>query len=339
MLFDIHGVGKRNQQTRPLSIGDLPSPSAPFRMEVRLKTRRIRRYQQIRGKTLEKSPRSRVRAAAKFFYEGTEKFWIRGGTYGTFEPRDGSDYPPPERVAQDFALMRETGINTVRIYTAPPQYLLDEAERQGLRVIVGLAWMQHVCFLDDARLAQQIRAQVRHDVETCADHPAVLAFAIGNEIPQQVVRWHGAKRVERFLKQLYSDVKRVAPNKLVTYVNFPPTDYLDLSFLDFVCFNVFLHEETSFKSYLAKLHNVAGARPLVLTELGMDSIREGADGQARFLDWQLREAYKGGAAGACVFSWTDDWYRGGHPITHWALRVVGAARRAKPACQELKARV
>src|SRR5262245_63318232 len=152
--------------------------------------------------------------------------------------------------------MREAGVNTVRIYTAPPTYLLDEAARQGLRVIVGLAWMQHVCFLDDARLAQQIQAQVRRDVESCADHPAVLAFAIGNEIPQQIVRWHGARRIERFLKQLYTDVKRVAPDKLVTYVNFPTTDYLDLSFLDFVCFNVFLHDETTFIAYLSTLHNV-----------------------------------------------------------------------------------
>jgi GT2 family glycosyltransferase len=279
-----------------------------------------------------------VRAAAKFFYEGPKKFWLRGVTYGTFEPREGSDYPSPERVAQDFALMREAGVNTVRIYTVPPAYLLDEAERQGLRVIVGLAWMQHVCFLDDARTAEQIRGQVRRDAQSCAQHPAVLAFAVGNEIPQQIVRWHGARKIERFLKQLYDDVKGVAPEKLVTYVNFPPTDYLDLSFLDFVCFNVFLHEAGSFKAYLAKLHNVAGNRPLVLTELGMDSIREGAEGQADFLNWQLREAYKGGAAGACVFSWTDDWYRGGNQITDWAFGMVDADRRPKPAYKAVKSR-
>src|SRR5262249_44227420 len=152
------------------------------------------RLRLTREKTLNEGPQSSVRAGAKFFYEGAEKFWIRGVTYGTFEPRDGSDYPSPGRVALDFALMREAGVNTVRIYTAPPTYLLDEAARQGLRVIVGLAWMQHVCFLDDAQLAQQIRAQVKRAAESCANHPAVLAFAIGNEIPQQIVRWHGAKK-------------------------------------------------------------------------------------------------------------------------------------------------
>src|SRR5262249_6020699 len=162
-------------------------------------------------------------AAAKFFYEGRKKFWIRAVTYGTFEPRSGGDYPPPQRVAADFALMRAAGVRTARVYTAPPTYLPDEAARPGLRVIVGPAWTQHAGFRDDAQLAEGIREQVRRDVESCADRPAVLASAVGNEIPQQIVRWHGAKRIENFLKRLCAAVKRVAPDKLVTYVNFPPT--------------------------------------------------------------------------------------------------------------------
>jgi hypothetical protein len=39
--------------------------------------------------------------------------------------RAGSDYLAPECVARDFSLMREAGVNTVRVYTAPPIYLLD----------------------------------------------------------------------------------------------------------------------------------------------------------------------------------------------------------------------
>ena len=289
--------------------------------------------------TLPALTQKKIRADAKFFFQGTEKFWLKGVTYGTFKPNEDGDYPSPERVSEDFAKMRAAGINTVRIYTVPPRYLLDEALRHGLQVIVGLAWSQHICFLDDRQISEQIRTQLKREVRSCADHPAVLAFAIGNEIPAQIVRWHGAKKIEQFLQQLYRDVKSEAPQALVTYVNYPPTDYLDLSFLDFVCFNVFLHNPSDFKSYLAKLQHIAGHRPLVLTELGIDSIRESEAEQAQFLDWQLRDAFVGGAAGVCVFSWTDDWYRGGNQIEDWAFGLVDAQRHPKPAYQAVLTRL
>src|SRR5262249_6062519 len=58
----------------------------------------------------------------------------------------------------------------------------------------------------------------------------------------------------------------------------------------------------------------------------------------KFLDWQLREAYRGGVAGVCVFSWTDDWYRGGNQITDWAFGLVDAERKPKPAYAAVKSR-
>ena len=49
---------------------------------------------------------------------GGEKFFPKGVSYGTFAPdARGAQFPPLSRVADDFALMRDYGINTVRTYT------------------------------------------------------------------------------------------------------------------------------------------------------------------------------------------------------------------------------
>lgn len=133
----------------------------------------------------------------KFFHIRGERFLIKGVTYGTFGPdAEGFQFPPLGRVAHDFSQMRAHGINTVRVYTVPSTAMLDEAARQGLRVMVGIPWAQHIAFLDDARLCRTIRRDVRETVRSLARHPAVLMFALGNEIPAEIVRWHGRERVE-----------------------------------------------------------------------------------------------------------------------------------------------
>jgi len=273
---------------------------------------------------------ARPRAAGKFLRAGRETLWVRGVTYGPFRPGpEGLPYPPPDAVAADFAAMSAHGVNAVRVYTPPPRWLLDLAQHHGLRVMVGLAWEQHAAFLDDAALARRIVDSVRAGVEACAGHPAVLAYAVGNEIPSSIVRWHGARAVQRHLERLYVAAKRADHGALVTYVNYPTTEYLDLPWLDFVCFNVFLENEPSLDAYLGRLQHIAGSRPLLLGEIGLDSLRHGEAAQAE--TWQLRTAFNAGCAGAFVFSWTDEWHRGGCDVTDWAFGLTDAARRPKPA--------
>ena len=198
--------------------------------------------------------------------------------------------------------------------------------------MVGLPWSQHVAFLDDRALLEVDSARDRrHRSGELADHPALLMFALGNEIPPGVVRWHGRLRVERFLRRLYTEAKHAAPDRLFTYVNFPPTEFLDLSFFDVCAFNVYLHREQDLRAYLARLQHIAGQKPLLLAEAGVDSIREGEEGQARLTAMHLRAAFEEGACGAVAFAWTDEWWRGGHDVDDWAFGLVDRDRRPKPA--------
>src|SRR5215467_14881274 len=166
----------------------------------------------------------RPRVSGKFLYVGNEKLWVRGATYGAFRPDvHGNEYHNLEIIERDFAQMAASGLNTVRIpHTIPPISLLDAAQRHGLRVMIGLSAEQYVGYLIDKKEAPDIEAVVRTKVQACAGHPALLCYALGNEIPapwcagSAVAAWSGtwndciepSKRRTRRASSLTSTIPR-----------------------------------------------------------------------------------------------------------------------------------
>jgi GT2 family glycosyltransferase len=278
------------------------------------------------------APTPPIKVCGKFLQADGRRFWIKGVTYGTFAPSaSGRMFPDDERIGRDLDTMASVGINVIRTYTVPDRSFLDAAAAHGLRVMAGLPWAQHIAFLDDARICSAIRRELVAHVRALKSHSNVALIAIGNEIPAPVVRWHGKARIERFLSEIYQELKSTAPECLFTYVNYPPTEYLELPFLDLVAFNVYLHREPDLRAYLARLQLLAAEKPLLLAEAGADSMREGRDGQAALTAMQLRSAFAEGACGAVAFAWTDEWWRGGQAVTDWAFGLVEADRHPKPA--------
>src|SRR5438477_9225961 len=109
----------------------------------------------------------RISIKGKFLCEGNNKFYIKGVTYGTFEPKeDGDQFPDPETIDNDFRQMRDCGINCVRTYTVPPLYLLDIAKKYGLRVMAGLPWEQHITFLDKGSVKKDITRRLSNDINS-----------------------------------------------------------------------------------------------------------------------------------------------------------------------------
>src|SRR5436190_18801935 len=140
-----------------------------------------------KGEYLEMSVIEGVRphVRGKFLFAGEEKFYVRGVTYGAFQPdARGHEYHDLNVIERDFAQMAANGINTVRIpHTMPPRSLLWAARRHGLRVMVGLSAEQYLGFLIDRKKSvADIEALVRAKVRECAGHPALLCYALGNEI-------------------------------------------------------------------------------------------------------------------------------------------------------------
>src|SRR5262249_32291949 len=151
-----------------------------------------------------------------------------------------------------------------------------------------------------------------------------LAVIIGNEVPADAIRWFGARRVESVLGRLVDAAHETDPDLLVSYANYPSSEYLEGDGVDFVTFNVFLEPQSPLRRYLARLQHGAGDRPRVLGEIGPHAGHGtgGEDRQAAVLDWQLATAVERGIGGTCVFSWTDDWWVGGAPVEGWRFGLT-----------------
>src|SRR5437667_10753436 len=138
----------------------------------------------------------RIRPAAKFFFEGDKKFFVKGVTYGPFKPdAEGNYLGRPEQVDGDLALMRQAGLNVVRIYHAPPRWFLDHCAAAGMRVLVTLPWEKHIEFLRERSTRNQIAKTVQAAVKANAGHPAIFGYLVGNEITSTMVRWLGGLRL------------------------------------------------------------------------------------------------------------------------------------------------
>ena len=282
-------------------------------------------------------PRPRASVDGKFFRLGDEKFYVQGLAYGPFAPgATGRPFASPDQTAHDFVQIRGLGANLVRVYEVPDIWWLDLAARHDLKVMVDIPWDQHTCFLDSPSRRAEAGRAVREAVRTCAGHPAVFAFSVANEISPDIVRWSGAQAVADFIDELIQEARRVDPTCLCTFTNYPPTEFLRPQAPDFHCFNVYLHEPVAYRNYLARLQLLADGKPLLLGEFGMDSLREGEPRKAAFLEWQIEAAFRAGLAGAIVFSFTDDWWRGGEAVTGWQMGITTVDRQPKESCAAVR---
>ena len=128
----------------------------------------------------------------------------------------------------------------------------------------------------------EIRAAVTAGVRACARHRGGLRLSRRQRDPARhdpLARRRRGARVPAANSWRWSARSTRGRWSATPISRRPNTSTID--FTDFVCFNVYLHDEAAFRRYIARLHNLAVDKPLVLTEFGVDSMHNGADEQAQ----------------------------------------------------------
>ncbi|HAL72350.1 MAG TPA: glycosyl transferase [Verrucomicrobiales bacterium] len=279
----------------------------------------------------------RLTVGGKWLRAGAEKWRMRGVSYGPFRPNSrGEPFPEDAPLRVDLAHIVKLGFNTVRLYELPSPAVIQAATALGLRLLVGIPWTDHVDFLRNKAQQDEIRQTVVGAVSRLKDEPCVAGFVIGNEIEKTLVRWMGPSRVRDFLDDLIETARAVAPHQLFSYANYPSTEYLIPAQADFLAVNLYLEQPEALAAYLQRLQNLAGDKPLVITEFGLDVAVHGEEAQAQTWAWFQSSCHHAAVAGTVWFSYTDEWFRGGEAITQWRFGLVDSVRQERPVCGSIK---
>ena len=231
--------------------------------------------------------------------------------------------------------MLELGVNTVRVHEVPEEEFVAACRQRGLHILVTLSWTQHVDFFADQSLLVEARERLVGAVTRYRGDTTIFAWLVGSEIPATLVRWMEPRRVKRALEDLIDAGREADPDALFSYASYPSTEYLMPANADFACYNIYLEEGEALERYLARLHHVAGDRPLLIGEFGLDSKSHGEAVQAEAMRWSVEVACRAGVAGTTVFAFSDSWQRGGREVMDWDFGLLRRDGSEKAAAETL----
>jgi len=271
---------------------------------------------------------TRLEVDGKFFCAAGRRMFVKAVSYGPFPD------PQPDH-GEEMRLIARSGFNAVRVYGDPDSAMLDAAQAAGLWVMVGPSWQWVSDFIQKPALFSAAMLALAAGLREWGGHPAVAVVFVANEIPADMVRWMGVVKVRRAIESLIDHGREVAPELLFAYANFPTTEYLEPDNADFTAMNIYLERREDFSHYLPRLHNVAGDRPVLVSEFGLDSRSKSEISQRDTLVWQVEECLQVGMAGTTVYAWSDRWMNGGRVMDEWAFGITDNSGRDKPALAAL----
>jgi hypothetical protein len=237
-------------------------------------------------------------------------------------------------LTEDLALMKEAGINTIRVYSPiNDKAVLDQINAAGLKVIISFGYNQEGKF-------DLLSGSFINYVKTFRNHNAILFWELGNEYNYHP-EWFGGniKTWYQSLNDAADLIHKIDPSHPVATAHgeLPNAEALSLcSNVDIWGMNVYRWDnpEGIFAAWSA-----ISSKPMYLSEAGADSYmtvkmkdydqgeneKAQADAVRNILDDILR--YRDICSGVALFEFADEWWKAGDNKTHdpggWAPNSSG----------------
>ncbi len=227
---------------------------------------------------------------------------------------------------RDFPLLNQMGSNTIRTWGKVNTNLLNYANQYNTKVVAGF-WVDYNANLWDPTTRNNIISDFRDYVGQYKDHPALLAWGLGNEqnyFNGNNSAWYSltnemAKAAYEIEGPGYHPVSII--NGEINNIGDPTpgteTDDASLDYIDMWASNVYrgYNFGNFFQDYAGK-----SQKPLLISEYGIDAW-DNANGQEypetqsewNKHQWEQIKAANGISVGGTIMAYSDEWWKAGNP--------------------------
>lgn len=231
----------------------------------------------------------------------------------------GSNLRDFNKLSQDLLLMKEAGINTIRVY-APidDTAVLDEIAASGIKIIMGIGYNQGGRY-------DLLSGSFLKYIAQFKNHKAILFWELGNEYNYHPEWFEGdLQNWYTSLNKAAGQIHEIDPKHLVATAHGEVPDVAVLNScpnIDIWGLNVYRWDnpETVFKEW-----SLLSKKPMYLSEAGADSYmtvskanyhqgineQAQADATAHILDATLNASAI--CSGITLFSFSDEWWKAGN---------------------------
>lgn len=231
---------------------------------------------------------------------------------------------------RDLPIIRSMNANTIRLWgwdnTADHTDFLNRMYNNGKDPIYLIAsfWIGPDEDISSPEVRNKLKADFRQMVAKHKNHPAILMWAVGNELN---AKWRYDKNKMDDLFSLINELAKEA--HLEEGINYHPvtTTLVDanitetietydsnMTYLD--VWSAQLYRGKDFGSFFKEYANVS-SKPAAILEFGIDAYddknhKEYEDVQAEYLSslWRHLEGYPDIAIGGSIMTYSDGWYKG-----------------------------
>jgi len=269
-----------------------------------------------------------------FFYIDGKKFFVKGIGYEVGAAPDEVPYNhtfDPDQIRFDMHRIQSAGFNTIRTWAALTNDELQVMQSYNIKIIMGI-WIDPNGNFSDPSFVSQAESKVANTISYSKNYSNIIAYLIMNEPLANTIFNSGYDNTVQLWKDLINIIHTEDPNKPVSISNSSNGTYINPDIFDFNAYNAYIYNPVTvnyldgYQDYISYLKNLGPQEPLIITEFGLsvspsgpgnwgyggNTLAEQASGDLHM----YQSLVNGGASGACIFNYSDGWWKAGDEYVH-----------------------